>query len=243
MLEVCQVSVRYREVLALREVSFTVPPGQIVGIIGPNGAGKSTLLKAMLHLLPGQRGQVFYHQRRLQRRQVAYLPQRSHLDWHYPITVGQVVMLGRIGATGWWRSPSRRSQAVVAQCLARVELDHLGDRPIRTLSGGQQQRMLLARTLAQETDILLLDEPAAAVDYPTEQHLWRIYRELAATGKTLVISCHDWGESLHHYDRLLLLNQTVIAFGPPAEVLQADNLQRAFQVRHNLPRTLPSLFC
>ncbi|NJK35039.1 MAG: ABC transporter ATP-binding protein [Oscillatoriales cyanobacterium SM2_2_1] len=243
MLEVCRLSVRYQEVLALRDVSFAVPPGTVVGIIGPNGAGKSTLLKAMLHLIPRQQGQVFYRGQPLPRQRVSYLPQRSHLDWRYPVTVRQVVMMGRARHTGWFRYPGRRSRAVVEQSLGRVGLGSLGDRPIKSLSGGQQQRMLLARTLAQETDVLFLDEPLAAVDHPTEELIWQIYRELAAEGKTLVISCHDWGETLLHYDRLLLLNQTAIAFGVPRDVLSHENLQRVFQERHDQPRSAPSLFC
>ncbi len=230
MIEVQNLSVNYREVLALADVSFSLNSGSLVGLIGPNGAGKSTLLKAMLELIPTQAGQVFYQQKPLkqQRSRVAYLPQRSQIDWDYPVTVWNVVMMSRTLQTGWFGKTSRQSKEVVREVLERVELYELRDRPIKNLSGGQQQRVFLARALAQQADVLLLDEPLTAVDKKTEALMWQIYNELKEEGKTLLISCHEWGDTLDRYDQLLLLNRRLVASGTPRQVLTTENIQRAY---------------
>ncbi len=232
MLEVQNLSVRYRELTALSDISFSLTAGSLVGLIGPNGAGKSTLLKAMLELIPSQSGQVFYQRDPLKqhRQKIAYLPQRSQIDWDYPVTVWNVVMMSRTLHTGWFGSMSRRSREIVREVLERVELYELRDRPIKNLSGGQQQRVFLARALAQQADILLLDEPMTAVDKKTEALMWQIYHELRQEGKTLLISCHEWGNSLERYDKLLLLNRHLIDFGTPRQVLTTENIQRAYGI-------------
>jgi manganese/iron transport system ATP-binding protein len=230
MLEVQNLSVRYREVVALSNISFSLDSGSLVGLIGANGAGKSTLLKAMLELIPTQSGQVFYNERPLkqQRQKVAYLPQRSQIDWDYPVTVWNVVMMSRTMHSGWFGKTSRQSQEIVREVLERVELYELRDRPIKNLSGGQQQRVFLARALAQQADILLLDEPLTAVDKKTEALMWQIYNELRQEGKTLLISCHEWGSTLDRYDQLLLLNRHLVASGTPRQVLTTANIQSAY---------------
>ena len=232
MLEVRDLSVRYRETIALSNISFEINRGTVVGLIGPNGAGKSTLLKSMLGLIPNQKGQVFYNQQFLKQQcqKVAYLPQRSQIDWDYPVTVWNVVMMARINHQPWWRmgGASRRSQEIVQEALARVELDNLRDRPIKQLSGGQQQRVFLARAIAQQADLLLLDEPFTAIDKKTESLMWQIYEELKQAGKTLLISCHEWGETLDRYDHLLLLNHCLIASGTPRQVLTPEHIQLAY---------------
>ena len=230
MLEVQNLSVNYREVTALSNISFSVQSGSLVGLIGANGAGKSTLLKAMLDLIPAQQGQVFYHERSLkqQRQKVAYLPQRSQIDWDYPVTVWNVVMMSRTMHSGWFGRTSRQSKEIVRAALERVELDDLRDRPIKNLSGGQQQRVFLARALAQQADILLLDEPMTAVDKKTEALMWNIYSELRQEGKTLLISCHEWGNTLDRYDQLLLINRHLVASGTPRQVLTPENIQSAY---------------
>ncbi|NUN64551.1 metal ABC transporter ATP-binding protein [Pseudanabaena biceps] len=230
MLEVQNLSVQYREVSALEDISFQIHSGSIVGLIGANGAGKSTLLKAMLKLITVQTGQVFYRGKPLkqQRQKVAYLPQRSQIDWDYPVTVWNVVMMSRIHHTNWWGKHSRRSQEIVQEALERVELYELRDRPIKHLSGGQQQRVFLARALAQQADVLLLDEPMAAVDKKTEALMWQIYAELKQENKTLLISCHEWGDTLDRYDQLLLLNHRLVASGTPRQVLTSKNIQSAY---------------
>ena len=230
MLEVQNLSVSYREVTALSNISFSLSSGSLVGLIGANGAGKSTLLKAMLELIPAQSGQIFYDGQPLkkQRRKVAYLPQRSQIDWDYPVTVWNVVMMARTMHNGWFGRTSRQSKEIVRAALERVELYDLRDRPIKNLSGGQQQRVFLARALAQQADILLLDEPMTAVDKKTEALMWQIYNELRQEGKTLLISCHEWGDTLDRYDQLLLLNRHLVASGTPRQVLTPANIQSAY---------------
>ena len=232
MLQVEHLSVNYRHVKALEDISFKLPAGQLVGLLGPNGAGKSTLIKALLGLLPVLEGKVLYRDVPLQqqRRQVAYVPQRSQIDWDYPTTVWNVVMLARTAHAGWLRSPSRQSAEIVKESLQRVDLLDLRNRPIGALSGGQQQRVFLARAIAQQADLLLLDEPLAAVDKKTEALIFQIYDELKAEGKTLLISCHEWGGILNHYDQLMLLNQQLIAYGTPKEVMTPTNIQLAYGI-------------
>ncbi len=250
MLEVQNLSVNYREALALLDISFSLKSSSLVGLIGPNGAGKSTLLKSMLDLIPSQRGQVFYQERPLkqQRQKIAYLPQRSQIDWDYPVTVWNVVMMSRTLHSGWFGKISRQSKEIVCEVLERVELYDLRDRPIKQLSGGQQQRVFLARALAQQADILLLDEPMTAVDKKTEALMWNIFNELKQEGKTLLISCHEWGDTLDRYDQLLLLNRHLVASGTPRQVLTPANIQAAYgasveQIGHSDRSGEELLFC
>jgi len=230
MLEVQQLAVNYRGLRGLDPVSFQVSPGQLVGIIGPNGAGKSTLLKALLGLVPTSGGQVHYctcplHQ---QLERVSYIPQRSHIDWDYPITVWNVVMMARTRQLGWFRSPGRAAKAIVKAALARVEMLNLRDRRISELSGGQQQRVFLARALAQQADLFLFDEPFTGVDQKTQAIMLEVFEELRSQGKILLLSTHEWGQSLHQLDRLLLLNQCLIADGSPQQVMTPENLRQAY---------------
>ncbi len=237
MLEVKQLAVNYRGVCGLDSVSFQVSPGQLVGIIGPNGAGKSTLLKALLGLVPAAGGMVRYctcplHQ---QLARVAYIPQRSQIDWDYPITVWQVVMMARTRHLGWFRSPGRSAKEIVRAALERVEMLNLRDRRIGELSGGQQQRVFLARALAQQADLFLLDEPFTGVDKKTEAVMLEVFEELRLQGKILLLSTHEWGQSLHQLDRLLLLNQGLIADGSQQQVMTPENLHQAYGVHLGNP--------
>lgn len=232
MLEVQHLSINYRGVQALEDVCFQLSGGRLVGLIGPNGAGKSTLIKGMLGLIPLSEGRILYQGKPLkrQRQQVAYVPQRSQIDWDYPVTVWNVVMMARTAHAGWFRSPSRQSEEIVKEALQRVEMLNLRHRQIGELSGGQQQRVFLARALAQQAELFLFDEPLAAVDKKTEALIFDIYAELKTQGKTLLVSCHEWGTALSHYDQLMLLNQRLIAFGSPADVMTPENIQNAYGV-------------
>jgi manganese/iron transport system ATP-binding protein len=243
MLQVQQLSVKYRGFKALECISFRLMAGQIVGLVGPNGAGKSTLLKALLGLVPIISGQVTYFDKSLksQKQKVAYVPQRSQIDWDYPVTVWNVVMMARTSYSGWFRSSSKSSQQIVETALGKVEMLHLADRRISELSGGQQQRVFLARALAQEADLFLFDEPLTGIDKKTEQLILQIYADLKAQGKTLLISCHEWGQSLNNYDRLILLNQSLIANGSPHEVMTPENIQSAYGMPFQVPPALQSL--
>ncbi|MEB3293682.1 MAG: metal ABC transporter ATP-binding protein [Synechococcales bacterium] len=230
MLEVDRLAVNYRGVKGLDPISFSVQPGQLVGVIGPNGAGKSTMLKAMLGLAPVVSGQVHYCTCPLHRQleKVAYVPQRSQVDWDYPITVFDVVMLARSRHLGWLRRSSKTSREAVQRALQRVGMWELRDRRIGHLSGGQQQRVFLARSLAQEAEILLFDEPLTGVDAVTEEVLFNVFSQLRRDGKILLVSSHDWGNFIEQLDRLLLLNQRLIADGTPAQVMTTENLQCAY---------------
>jgi manganese/iron transport system ATP-binding protein len=246
MLDVQQLSVFYRGMEAISDISFCLPNGSVTGLIGPNGAGKSTLFKAMLNLVPIAQGKVFYGGNALKklRQKVAYVPQRSLIDWHYPITVKNVVMMAETPKLSWFRAPNSHSHQIVRSALERTEMWHLRDRGIDQLSGGQQQRVFLARALAQQADIFLLDEPLTGVDKATEAIIFEVYAELKQAGKILIISCHEWGDSLQRYDRLLLLNRYLIAQGKPTEVFNLPNMQQAYGKLHGTKTESESfLFC
>ncbi len=224
-----RLSVRYRAIEALRDVNLVLAPGQLTGIVGPNGAGKSTLMKAMLGLVPSW-GTVAYGDRPLQDSldRVAYVPQRSQIDWTYPATVWDVVMMGRTRRTGWFRPFSAVSKQRAAAALERVGMGAFRDRRIGDLSGGQQQRVFLARSLAQEADVYCFDEPMAGIDRLAEAVLFQIFGELAAAGHHVLVVHHDLGESIARFERLILLNREVIAAGNRSEVLTDEHLHRAY---------------
>ncbi len=224
------LSFRYREVQALRNINLTLRPGKLIGIFGPNGAGKSTLIKAMLGLMPVTTGRVTYGPRPLaqQLAQVAYVPQRSQIDWTFPATVWDVVMMGRVNKTGWLHRFSTVSRRLAQDALERVDMLEFRDRPIGALSGGQQQRVFLARALAQEATIFCFDEPFVGVDQKTEAVLFQIFRELAAAGKIVMVVNHDLGESITNFDQLVLLNKELIAAGPREWVLTRDHMTQAY---------------
>ena len=227
---VSHLGVHYRTVEALRDITFQLQPGRVTGIIGPNGAGKSTLLKAMLGLIPISGGSAIYEDRPLHDRleMVAYVPQRSQIDWTYPATVWDVVMMGRVKKTGWFRRFSSVSRRVAIDALERVGMMDYRDRPIGQLSGGQQQRVFLARSLAQEGDIFCFDEPFVGVDKKTESIIFNIFRELAEAGKMVIVVNHDLGESITNFDDLILLDKILIASGKREAVLTEENLYRAY---------------
>lgn len=230
MLNVQNLAVSYRGIAAVKEVSFTIEPGQLVGLIGPNGAGKSTMVKAMVGLIPAASGMVTLNQFPLkqQLQQVAYVPQRSQIDWDYPVTAWNVVKMAMTSRMGWWRGCSRQSQELVKDALQRVGMWELRQRQIGELSGGQQQRVFLARAIAQQAELFLFDEPFTGIDKKTEAIIFDIFSELKAEGKTLLVSSHEWGNALDHYDRLLLLNQQLVANGSPQEVMTLENIKRAY---------------
>lgn len=230
MLEVCNLTVNYRHQWAVEDVSFQLRSGQVTGLFGPNGAGKSTVVKAILGLIPIAKGVVKLGSRPLKKQlnRVAYVPQRTQIDWDYPITVQKVAMMGRIPTTGWFRKPSNQSRAVVRDALERVDMWQYRQRQIRELSGGQQQRVFLARAIAQEADVFFFDEPFNNVDLQTEEIIFTVFAELKAQQKTLLVISHDLSETLNNYDQFLLLNQQLIAAGKQEEVLTAENICKAY---------------
>ncbi|KKD34510.1 MAG: metal ABC transporter ATP-binding protein [Limnoraphis robusta] len=224
------LSVQYRGVEALQDISLEIKPGRLTGVIGPNGAGKSTLMKAMLGLIPAMGEPVLYGSQPLsqQRQRVAYVPQRSQIDWTYPATVWDVVMMGRIRKTGWFRRFSTVSRRQASEALERVGMTEYKNRPIGQLSGGQQQRVFLARSLAQEAEIFCFDEPFVGIDQKTENIIFKIFRDLANSGKIVLVINHDLGESITNFDEIILLNKELIAAGRRQQVLQEENLSRAY---------------
>ncbi len=228
-LEVHGLTVSYHEKPVLHNVSFAVPGGRLVAVVGPNGAGKSTLLKGILGLVARDAGEVRVLGQPLagNRLAVAYVPQTESVDWDFPVTAGEVVMMGRYGHLGHFGRPSATDRALVRQCLETVSMQEFAHRHIRQLSGGQQQRIFLARALAQQAQILLLDEPLAGVDARTEHAIFELMTRFAAEGKTLIVVHHDL-EVLERFDSVLLLNQSVIAFGPIAETATRENLRRTY---------------
>lgn len=227
---ITHLGVNYRQLQALKDVNCVVRSGQLTGIIGPNGAGKSTLLKGMLGLVPTTTGRVLYDDKPLstQLEKVAYVPQRSHIDWTYPATVWDVVMMGRVKKTGWLRSFSATSKHIAADALERLGMSAYRHRPIGQLSGGQQQRVFIARAIAQEADIFCFDEPFVGVDQKTEAVIFDIFHELAAAGKIVLVVNHDLGQSIAHFDDLILLNKELIASGSRQQVLIEDHLYGAY---------------
>ena len=214
----------------LENVSLQLPRGSMAGVVGPNGAGKSTLLKGMLGLLDEARGTVRVLGLPLSaaRNRVAYVPQRSSVDWDFPATVLDVVVMGRYGRLPWWRWPSGAERAKAVQALERVGLAHLGDRRISDLSGGQQQRVFLARALAQEAELYLLDEPLAGIDATSESVISGLLKEIAHSGGTVVAVHHDLSTVPDYFDQVVLVNRRVVACGPTAEVFTPTLLQKTY---------------
>lgn len=225
------VTVSYDKRPVLRGVSLSIESGQLVGLIGPNGSGKTTLLKAIMGLVPLDNGRVFLYDKTLDvnRRLMAYIPQKESVDWDYPVVVSDVVMMGRYGHLGWIRRPGKRDYEIAVKALEQVEMSPYADRQIGQLSGGQQQRVFLARALAQEAQILLLDEPFAGVDAATERAIFSLMTKLKDEGKTLLVVNHDLSNNnIKNFNSLILLNQRLVAYGPTAQVFTPELLRKAY---------------
>lgn len=228
-LELHGLNVRFNGLTVLEDVSLQVDPGLRVAVVGPNGAGKSTLFNVLAGLLPPSSGEVRVHGHLpAQYLCLAYVPQSSLMDWDFPVSVRDVVMMGRAGLIGLLRWPGRLDQEQVERSLERVQLSQLANRQISELSGGQKQRMLIARALAQEADLLLLDEPLAGLDLPSQEQILSILADLKQQGITVLFATHDLELAGEHFDRILLLNRKLIAYGTRKEVLSVENLALAY---------------
>jgi len=224
------VSAGYDGRPALTDVTMSVPHGAQVAIVGPNGAGKSTLFKALVGLLPVKSGRVLLHGRPPggQTDPIAYVPQREEIDWGFPVTVHDVVMMGRYGRLGWLRRPREADREVVARCLEELGIADLERRAIGELSGGQQQRVFLARALAQEPHVLLLDEPFTGVDVSAREALLTLLARLRERSITVLVSTHDMETAARRFELVALLNRRLIAYGAPPDVFTPDHLTEAF---------------
>lgn len=225
-----QLTVSYRRVLALENVSLATSCGNRVALIGPNGAGKSTLLKAIAGLVPRDSGTILWRGTAVKKwsREFAYLPQREEVDWSFPITVRGLVEMGRYPQTGWWRKFSDEDTAAVDRALESLALKDLQHRQIRELSGGQQQRTFLARALAQEAHVLLLDEPFTGLDRNASQLLGDLLNKLAHEGRLIIASHHDLNTVPRLFDEALVLATRPLAFGPVGEILTPELIHRTF---------------
>lgn len=226
------LSVTYpgRKEQALSNISWTAEPGKLNAIIGPNGAGKSTLLKAALGLIPLESGQALFWGGALKnvRSKVAYVPQRSSVDWDFPISALDIVTMGLYAKIGWFRPVQKKHKKAALEAMRTLGIENLAHRQIGNLSGGQQQRIFIARALLQGAELYLMDEPFAGVDSVTEAKIIELLHELKMAGKTVLIIHHDLTSVEHHFDTALLLNNKIIADGPVADVLTKDNLTMAY---------------
>ncbi len=227
------LSVTYRNGhSALIDASFSVPRGTICGLVGVNGAGKSTLFKAIMGFAPVSAGRVEIFggsvKDALAANRVAYVPQNEDVDWDFPVLVRDVVMMGRYGHMGFMRIPRRADRDAVAAALARLGIEDLAERQIGELSGGQKKRVFLARALAQNADVILLDEPFTGVDVNTEEAIVSLMHSLREEGRLMLVSTHNLGSVPEFCGQVILVNRTVLASGPTETVFTRDNLEKTF---------------
>ncbi len=229
-IETHNLTVSYSKRPVLWNVDVAIPPGRLVGVIGPNGAGKSTLLKTTMGLLPASSGwvKIFGKPIKEARRRVAYVPQRESVDWDFPVTALDVVLMGRYGRLGWFGRLKASDRQAAQEALHKVGMEAFARRQISNLSGGQQQRVFLARALAQETDVYLMDEPFVGVDAATEKAILELLSELRERGKTVLVVSHDLDSARRNCDDLLLLNMRVVAYGAAKEVFTPPLLQKTY---------------
>ncbi len=229
-LSIHDMTVAYHRTPVLWDIDYDAPLGQLVAIIGPNGAGKSTLIKAALDLVPKASGEVrmFGQPYRGQRRRVGYVPQRESVDWDFPISAQQVVAMGLYGKIGWCRPVTRKYRLAALDALEQVGMASYAKRQISQLSGGQQQRVFLARALAQDADLYLMDEPLAGVDAATERAIVDVLQRLRSGGKTVLVVHHDLQTVSDYFDHVLLLNMRLVAAGPTEEVFTPENLRKTY---------------
>ena len=229
-LEIHDLTAGYHKKPVLWGIDLKVPKGKLVGVVGPNGAGKSTLIKAIMGLVPPSSGwvKIFGKPYKENRKRVGYVPQRESVDWDFPVTVMDVVMMGRYGHVGWFKRPKKADREIARDCLDKVKMLPFAKRQISNLSGGQQQRVFLARALAQESDIYFMDEPFAGVDAATETAIISLMHELREKGKTLLVVHHDLPTARNYFDQLLLLNMRVVAYGETEEVFTYELLQKTY---------------
>lgn len=229
-LEIHDMTVAYHRKPVLWDIDLTVPEGRLIGILGPNGAGKSTLIRAALGLIPLVSGKVEFYGKPYarQRHLVGYVPQRESVDWDFPVTALDVVLMGTYGRLGWCRRPGAAQREEARRCLGQVGMEEYAGRQIRQLSGGQQQRVFLARALAQDARVYFMDEPFAGVDAATEQAIVALLHALREEGKTVLVVHHDLQTVSQYFDYVLLLNMRLVAAGPTETTFVEENLQKTY---------------
>ena len=237
LLSIEQLGVHFGDRPALDGVNLVFRAGETVSLLGPNGAGKSTLLKAIAGMIPPTHGVIRYGGTIVEgaNHRIVYVPQRSAVDWVFPVNVLDVVLMARRRARSRWRPYNREDQELALEALDRVGMKAFAPHQIGELSGGQQQRVFLARALLQEGDLYLLDEPFTGVDVPTQELLIELFNGLSAEGKTVIYATHDLAQAARSSDQIVLIRRTVVASGPPAEVMTAANLRACFGGQAILP--------
>ncbi|HMB21403.1 MAG: metal ABC transporter ATP-binding protein [Chloroflexota bacterium] len=229
ILDVQHVTARYNGHAALNNITFHLHEGERVAVVGPNGAGKSTLFKVVAGVMQPVAGEVnIFGSRPRGHICIAYIPQRSQVDWNFPVSVADVVMMGRSAKLGPFNWPHKKDWEYVRHALETVELSNLASRQIGQLSGGQQQRMFIARALAQEAELMLMDEPLTGLDAPSQEGLLNLLDTLRNQKVTVMVATHDLDQAARHFDRIMLLNHQIVAFDVPQQVLQTENLLAAY---------------
>jgi manganese/zinc/iron transport system ATP- binding protein len=236
ILEVHDLTVSYDQNPVLWNVDLSLPTGQLVGILGPNGAGKSTLIKAIMGLIPPTSGYVKLFDKPLNdvRARISYVPQRESVDWNFPASVLDVVLMGTYGKLGLFRRPGKKEKEIAMKSLEQVGMSGFVDRQISELSGGQQQRVFIARALAQQADLYLMDEPFAGVDMATETAIFQLLKEMTAAGKTVIVVHHDIHSAMNFFDWLIMLNLHLVASGPKELVMNEEMLRKTYGGKLNL---------
>ncbi len=229
-LHVENLTVNYDKQAVLWDLNFSVPAGKLVGILGPNGAGKSTFLKACLGIVTPITGKITFFGKsyKTTKQKIAYVPQRSSVDWDFPITVFDVVLMGRYNKLGFWKRPRLSDREAALEALEMVGMSSFADRQISQLSGGQQQRVFIARALLQDAEIYLMDEPFAGVDVKTEKELIVLFQGLQKKGKTLFIVHHNLASVDNYFDWIILLNTCLVATGSVKETFNEQNVMRGY---------------
>jgi manganese/iron transport system ATP-binding protein len=232
-IELLGVDVSYGSQKALENISLQIPHGARVAVVGPNGAGKSTLFKALVGLLPLSSGTIKIHGAPFRQHIdcIAYIPQREEVDWRFPVTVQDVVMMGRFGKLGLLQQPKKLDKEIVREALVQMDIINLANQPIHDLSGGQQQRAFLARALAQQPHILLMDEPFTGVDISTQETTLRLLDDLRTKNVTILVSTHDLNLARERFDQVILLNHNLVAYGSPEEVFKTEFISSAFNTQ------------
>lgn len=228
--EVHDLTVVYNRKPALWDIDFQLPKGKLIGVIGPNGSGKSTLIKAIMEIVEKSSGwaKVFNQDIDKVRHKVSYVPQRESVDWDFPTNVMDVVLMGRYGRKNIWKRTSKEDKQIAIESLKKVGMLEFQDRQISELSGGQQQRVFMARALAEQAELYLMDEPFAGVDAATENSIFEVFQEIRNSGNTMLVIHHDLQSAAKFFDWIVLLNTRLVAVGPIDEVFTEENMNEAY---------------
>ena len=229
VISITDLTVLYQNKPVIQNLNAQFPAQQMCSIIGPNGSGKTTLLKSILGIIRPESGIIkILNNCKIEQNSIAYVPQKNSIDWIFPINVFDVIMMGRYSKLRWWQKPNNQDKKLLHWALNRVEMNHLAQRHISQLSGGQQQRIFIARALAQQANIFILDEPFTAIDIKTEQFLLRLLHTLKDQGKTILLVHHDLNTILQYFDWTLLMHHQYSTYGPTKQIVTAENIQKIF---------------